>query len=162
MACGAIVTDNSGQCARARQILDVRNRIFGTIAAQATAIINTLSCSTAKWLPNLWVCMMNYNWPPTGSQTHAEPAPKQFFPASCVSSQRSRFLCCLTRMKVVFQTLSVDGVRIILATLGDSRRDHLAADNGFILPKGSYLSAGLVRRDTCTSVSVFENNRFTF
>ncbi|KAI9921175.1 hypothetical protein PsorP6_000410 [Peronosclerospora sorghi] len=66
---GAVITDNAGQCARARRILarrwpsivfllcfthqvnllvkDVLSRIFGSVAEQATAMINTLSHSTS-------------------------------------------------------------------------------------------------------------------
>lgn len=72
---GAVITDNAGQCARARRILslrwpqivflfcfahqvnllvkDVLRRAFGVVAAEAAAIINTLSRSTSKWLPSL-------------------------------------------------------------------------------------------------------------
>ncbi|KAI9895414.1 hypothetical protein PsorP6_019015 [Peronosclerospora sorghi] len=76
---GGLITDNAGQCARARRILarrwpsivslfcfahqdnllvkDVLARIFGSVDEQATAMINALSHSTSKWLPYLRACM---------------------------------------------------------------------------------------------------------
>lgn len=79
---GAIVTDNAGQCARARRILvlrwprivflfcfahqinllvkDVLTRVFKSVAAEAAAMINTLSRSTSKWLPSLRACMRKF------------------------------------------------------------------------------------------------------
>ncbi|KAG1696528.1 hypothetical protein DVH05_018179 [Phytophthora capsici] len=67
---GAVVTDDAGQCARARRILDLRwpkvvfvrcfahavvkavlNSAFRRVTAKASDVVKTLNASSSKWLP---------------------------------------------------------------------------------------------------------------